>query len=155
RTFPLFLVTQTWILAGSLSPWCASVTPPVPTTNATTATTAAPNAPPDRCFIILSSSTAAALARFRPRRSAKHFTPIDPPRILQPPVPGGGACRFATDSVWLWTLAPEFLETRVAAAVEAVEFVADGVLLVVALVVLLRGGELSRRHDRGDDRPRV
>src|SRR5262245_22965262 len=49
-------------------------------------------------------------------------------------------------------LAPQLLEPRVASAIEAVELIADRILLVVVLVILLRLVERSRRHDLGLDR---
>ena len=52
----------------------------------------------------------------------------------------------------LFFLAPEFLEARIAAAVEAVEFVADRILQIVILVVLLGFIEWPGRRDLGCDR---
>src|SRR5436309_3119107 len=49
-------------------------------------------------------------------------------------------------------VAPELLQARVAAAVPAIELVAHGILLVVALMVLLGRVERGRRHDLGRDR---
>src|SRR2546428_9653138 len=49
-------------------------------------------------------------------------------------------------------VAPQLLQPRVAAAVPAIELVAHGILLVVALVVLLGRVERGRRHDLGRDR---
>src|SRR5206468_3306773 len=49
-------------------------------------------------------------------------------------------------------VAPELLQARVAAAVPAIELVAHGILLVVALMVLLGRVERGRRHDLGRNR---
>src|SRR5262245_22572733 len=49
-------------------------------------------------------------------------------------------------------LAPQLLEPRVASAIEAVEPIADRILLVVVLVILLGIVERCRRHDLGLDR---
>src|SRR5262245_18047997 len=49
-------------------------------------------------------------------------------------------------------LAPQLLEARVASAIEAVELVADRILLVVVLVVLLRLVARSYRNVVGRDR---
>src|SRR5262249_52384285 len=49
-------------------------------------------------------------------------------------------------------LAPQLFEPRIAAAVEAVEFIADRILHVVILMVLFGLVERSGRHDLGRDR---
>src|SRR6516165_6354739 len=49
-------------------------------------------------------------------------------------------------------LAPQFLEPGVASAIEAIEFVADGILHVVILMVLFGFVERAGRHDCGLDR---
>src|SRR4051794_38330561 len=60
-------------------------------------------------------------------------------------VSGRRACLLAA-------LAPDLLEPVIAAAARAVELVADGVLLVVVLVVPLGGPERGHRRDLGLDR---
>src|SRR5688572_3369498 len=49
-------------------------------------------------------------------------------------------------------LAPDFLQARVASAVEAIEAVADRVLLVIVLMIVLGRIEARRRQDLGRDR---
>src|SRR5690606_9091578 len=53
----------------------------------------------------------------------------------------------------LFRRAPDFFQARVAAAAEAVELVADRILLVVVLVVILGRVEHGRRDDLGRNRP--
>src|SRR6266542_3811641 len=48
-------------------------------------------------------------------------------------------------------LPPDLLEPLIASAVEAVEVIPDGVLLVVILVILLGAPELRRGKDVGGD----
>src|SRR5260370_22465896 len=49
-------------------------------------------------------------------------------------------------------LAPQLFEPRVASAIEPVEFIANGILQVVILMILLGLVERTGRHDRRLDR---
>src|SRR5262249_5531217 len=70
-----------------------------------------------------------------------------PPRNAPPPPPIKD-----DDRASLVLLAPQLLEPRVAATIEAIKFIANGILQVVVLMVFLGFVERPGRHDLGCNR---
>ncbi len=127
----------------------------------------------------LSRSRAASFARRRPRRSDRiGRTPRRPRRAaLRPPTPrpprpptrgaarrrspsratprGPSGCAYAGPGTLVTgpRIAPDLCEPAVPSTAVAVVLVADRILLIVVLVVLLGGPELTALHDLRHDAP--